>query len=141
MNYSVFQYEVLSNSDKACKVARTAFEEAGAPSEMAPALGAFAVAFALAIMRTAEAAVATFRVACKAGATFGGTGVASKVGSPPSALGAFAAAFALAIMLIAEAAFATFLVACRADAAFGVAVGASEVGPVLGGLSAASTGQ
>merc|ERR1711879_145646 len=28
LNYSVFQYEVLSNPDEACKMARTAFEEA-----------------------------------------------------------------------------------------------------------------
>merc|ERR1712032_924626 len=28
LNYSVFQYEVLSNPDEACKVARTAFEDA-----------------------------------------------------------------------------------------------------------------
>merc|ERR1711997_1235524 len=28
LNYSVFQYEVLSNSDEACKMARTAFEDA-----------------------------------------------------------------------------------------------------------------
>merc|ERR1712190_482524 len=27
LNYSVFQYEVLSNPDEACKLARTAFEE------------------------------------------------------------------------------------------------------------------
>merc|ERR1711965_6831 len=28
LNYSVFQYEVLSNPDEACKMARTAFEDA-----------------------------------------------------------------------------------------------------------------
>merc|ERR1719161_2721196 len=28
LNYSVFQYEVLSNQDEACKMARTAFEDA-----------------------------------------------------------------------------------------------------------------
>merc|ERR1712039_1063184 len=28
LNYSVFQYEVLSNSEEACKMARTAFEDA-----------------------------------------------------------------------------------------------------------------
>merc|ERR1712165_161880 len=28
LNYSVFQYEVLSNPDDACKLARTAFEDA-----------------------------------------------------------------------------------------------------------------
>merc|ERR1711972_906253 len=28
LNYSVFQYEVLSSPDEACKMARTAFEEA-----------------------------------------------------------------------------------------------------------------
>merc|ERR1712050_92547 len=28
LNYSVFQYEVLSNPDEACKMARTAFDEA-----------------------------------------------------------------------------------------------------------------
>merc|ERR1711974_416449 len=28
LNYSVFQYEVLSNPDAACKMARTAFEDA-----------------------------------------------------------------------------------------------------------------
>merc|ERR1719229_1881553 len=28
LNYSVFQYEVLSNPEEACKMARTAFEEA-----------------------------------------------------------------------------------------------------------------
>merc|ERR1711957_58002 len=28
LNYSVFQYEVLSNPDDACKMARTAFEDA-----------------------------------------------------------------------------------------------------------------
>merc|ERR1712177_122830 len=28
LNYSVFQYEVLGNPDKACDMARTAFEEA-----------------------------------------------------------------------------------------------------------------
>merc|ERR1711879_352690 len=28
LNFSVFQYEVLSNPDEACKMARTAFEEA-----------------------------------------------------------------------------------------------------------------
>merc|ERR1711998_364465 len=28
LNYSVFQYEVLANPDEACKMARTAFEDA-----------------------------------------------------------------------------------------------------------------
>merc|ERR1712195_190748 len=28
LNFSVFQYEVLSNPDEACKMARTAFEDA-----------------------------------------------------------------------------------------------------------------
>merc|ERR1712087_983184 len=28
LNYSVFQFEVLSNPDEACKMARTAFEDA-----------------------------------------------------------------------------------------------------------------
>merc|ERR1712147_330644 len=28
LNYSVFQYEVLNNPDEACKMARTAFEDA-----------------------------------------------------------------------------------------------------------------
>ena len=28
LNYSVFQYEVLQNPDEACKMARTAFEDA-----------------------------------------------------------------------------------------------------------------
>merc|ERR1712226_1306601 len=28
LNYSVFQYEVLGNPDEACKMARTAFEDA-----------------------------------------------------------------------------------------------------------------
>merc|ERR1739848_935026 len=28
LNYSVFQYEVLSNPDEACKMARTSFEDA-----------------------------------------------------------------------------------------------------------------
>ena len=30
LNYSVFQYEVLSNPDEACKMAHTAFEDASA---------------------------------------------------------------------------------------------------------------
>ena len=28
LNYSIFQYEVLKNPDEACKMARTAFEDA-----------------------------------------------------------------------------------------------------------------
>merc|ERR1712226_889041 len=36
LNYSVFMYEVLSNPDEACKMARTAFEDAIAELDNVP---------------------------------------------------------------------------------------------------------
>merc|ERR1712151_630435 len=36
LNFSVFQYEVLSNQDEACKMARTAFEDAIAELDNVP---------------------------------------------------------------------------------------------------------
>merc|ERR1712050_361063 len=36
LNFSVFQYEVLSNPDEACKMARTAFEDAIADLDSVP---------------------------------------------------------------------------------------------------------
>merc|ERR1712188_237193 len=44
LNYSVFQYEVLSNPDEACKMARTAFEGAATPHWRERASGILGIA-------------------------------------------------------------------------------------------------